>query len=103
MLRKAARGDLANASARLDACDAESELVALAQDCLAEAGERPRDAGVLAARCQAYLGSLEQRMRAAELERAASAARAEEAGRRVVVERQRRRYQLGMARLRCCS
>jgi tetratricopeptide (TPR) repeat protein len=36
-------------------------------------------------------------MRQAELERAAESARAEEAGHRVLVERQRRRYQLGLA------
>ena len=43
---KAARGDLADALARLDACGADAELVALAQDCLApEPEDRPRDAG----------------------------------------------------------
>ncbi len=33
--RKAARGDLADAFARLDACGADAELLALAKDCLA--------------------------------------------------------------------
>ena len=98
LLRKAVRGDVSDACARLDACGTDGELIALARECLAaEAGERPRDAGAVAARCRAYMGSLEQRMRNAELERATAAARAEEAGRRVLVERQRRRYQLGMA------
>jgi serine/threonine-protein kinase len=95
--RKAARGDLTDAFSRLDDCTADTELVNLAKDCLAvEFDDRPGDAGVVAARCLAYLGSLEQRMRTAEVERAAESARAEEAGRRVVVERQRRRYQLGL-------
>ena len=43
--RKAARGDLAAARARLAACGADAELVALAGDCLAaEREDRPRDA-----------------------------------------------------------
>ena len=47
--RKAARGDTADALARLDACGADAELVALARDCLAaEPEDRPRDAGAVA-------------------------------------------------------
>src|SRR5262249_394394 len=68
-------GDVSGAVARLHNCGADGELIALARDCLAaEAGDRPRNAGVVATRCQAYLGSLEQRMRAAELDHAASEA-----------------------------
>ena len=41
--RKAALGDLADALARLDACGADAELIALAKDCLArEPEDRPR-------------------------------------------------------------
>ena len=95
---KATEADLSDALARLDVCRADAELVILAKDCLAaELEHRPRDAGVVAARGLAYVGSLERRMRQAELERAAETARAEEAGHRVLVERQRRRYQLGLA------
>jgi serine/threonine-protein kinase len=95
---KAAQGDLADAFARLEGCGADTELVALARDCLApERDDRPREAGAVAERCVAYRQSIEQRLRAAELERATESARAEEAGRRVLVERQRRRYQLGLA------
>ena len=39
--RKAARGDLADAMRRLDACGADAELIALARDCLAAEPERP--------------------------------------------------------------
>jgi len=95
---KATQADLIEALARLQDCGADAELVALAKDCLAvDREQRPRDAGVVAARGIGYLGSLERRMRQAELERAAEAARAEEAGHRVLVESQRRKYQLGLA------
>ena len=47
--RKAARGDLADAFARLDACGADAELIDLARACLAaEREDRPRDAGGVA-------------------------------------------------------
>jgi len=94
----AIQADLTDAMARLQNCGADAELVALARDCLAaELEHRPRDAGAVAARGFGYVGSLERRMHQAELERAAESARAEEAGHRVLVERQRRRYQLGLA------
>ena len=78
--RKAARGELGDASARLSACAADGELVALAQECLAaEADDRPRDAGIVAGRLTAYLAGVQERLRAAELAQAAEAARAAEA------------------------
>src|SRR5262249_9469470 len=47
VLRQATDGDLADARARLAACGAEPELLALARDCLAaEPEDRLRDAGV---------------------------------------------------------
>ena len=56
ILRKAALGDLADAFARLDACGADAELIAMARDCLArEPEDRPRDAGAVAERVTAYL------------------------------------------------
>ena len=80
ILRKAALGDLADAVARLDACGADAELVAIARDCLArEAEDRPRHAGAVAERVTAYLGGVQDRLRAAEIARAAESARAEEA------------------------
>ena len=103
--RKAALGDLADASARLDACGADAELVALARDCLAaEAEDRPRDAGAVAGRITAYLAGVQERLRAAEIARGAEAARAEEATRtaaeaneRTRAERRARRFQVGLA------
>jgi serine/threonine-protein kinase len=56
--KQAARADLADGFARLDACGADPELVALGKRCLApEPDGRPRDAGALAAalaECLAY-------------------------------------------------
>jgi serine/threonine-protein kinase len=78
--RKAMKGQLADAHARLDCCGAEAELVGLAKRCLAaEPWERPRHAGEVAAEVTAYRESVAERLRQAELARAASAARAEEA------------------------
>ncbi len=78
--RKAKRGDTAEALRRLDGCGADGELVALARDCLAaEPLERPREAGELARRITAYVAGVQERLRSAELARAAEEARAEEA------------------------
>src|SRR5262249_22671785 len=86
--RQAARADLADACARLDGCGADAALIALAKRCLApEPGDRPRDAGVLAAELTAYLHSVEERLRRVELERAAAEVRTAE-------ERKRRRLAL---------
>ena len=81
--RKAARGDLADALARLDACGADAELVALAAAAWPPSAEdRPRDAGAVAERLTAYLAGVQERLRAAELARAAEQARADEARKR---------------------
>jgi serine/threonine-protein kinase len=110
--RKAARGDLADAFARLDNCGAEAELAGLARDCLAcEPEDRPRDAGAVAERLTAYLAGVQERLRTAELAGVEAQARAdEEAKRRVladalaqkaeahaVEEGRRRRLQVGLA------
>ena len=77
VLRRAMRGDLADACARLDGCGADGELVALAKDCLApEAAERPRNAGVVAQRVAAYQAGVQERLRQAELDRAAAQVKA---------------------------
>jgi hypothetical protein len=79
----ATRADLADAIARLDACGADSDLVALTRRCLAvERADRPRDAGALAAELTAYLNSVEARLRHAELAGVEARARAEEEKRR---------------------
>jgi tetratricopeptide (TPR) repeat protein len=96
LIRRAARGEVGEALARLDGCGADAELVALARACLAaEAADRPRDAGEVAARVTAYRTGVEQRLRQAEVERAAAQARAEEARAKAVAERRARRLTLG--------
>ena len=89
--RKAERADLAEALARLDACGAEAELVALAKSCLAAAPrDRPRDAGVVVAALTAHLAGVQERLKAAELARARAESRAAE-------ERKRRLLVAGLA------
>ncbi len=84
VFRMASRGKLTECFERLDACGADSELIAITKLCLSpEPVDRPRDAGVLAERITAHLASVETRLRATELDRAAEAARAEEALRTV--------------------
>jgi serine/threonine-protein kinase len=83
VLRKSERADLSDALSRLDACEAEPGLIALARGCL-QAGpeDRPRDAGVVAGQVTAYLAGVQERLRAAELARVAAQARAEEEAKR---------------------
>jgi tetratricopeptide (TPR) repeat protein len=88
---RAQEGDLAGAFARLDGCGADAELVQLGKECLAaERDGRPRDAGAVAARVVAYQAGVQERLRRAELERAAAQERA--AG-----ERKRRKLLAGLA------
>ncbi len=76
VFRKAFCGDLADAFARLDACGAESALIDLAKSCLApELLDRPRDARIVAERLTDYLAGVQERLRTAELGRAAESAR----------------------------
>ena len=96
--RKAARGDLTDALARLDASGADAELIALAKDCLApEPEDRPRHAGDVAERITAYQTGVQERLRKAEIARAEEKARAEEATKRVRVERDRLRLTIALA------
>jgi len=89
--RKAGRADLGEAFARLDACRAEAELVALAKSCLAAAPrDRPRNAGVVVAALAAHLAGVRERLRVAELARVRAESNA--AG-----ERKRRRLVAGLA------
>jgi eukaryotic-like serine/threonine-protein kinase len=90
-LKKARRGDLEEAFARLDGCGADAELIALAKRCLAaKPEERPRDAGETAAAVTAYRESVEHRLRQAEVANAEAKAKAEEG-------RKRRRLMLALA------
>ncbi len=90
-LKKARRADLTDAFARLDGCGADADLIALAKRCLAaKPEERPRDAGETAAAVTEYQRSVAERLRRAELERAAAEAKAGS-------ERKRRRATLALA------
>ena len=98
LLRKAARADLTEAFERLDACGAEAELVRLAKACLsAEPAERPCDAGAVATAMTAHLAGVQERLREAELERAAAQARAEAAQAKTRAERRARRMTVALA------
>jgi serine/threonine-protein kinase len=72
-VKQAARAQLGDALRRLDACDADGELVALCKLCMApEQDDRPRTAAIVAERVHAYLTGVEDRARAAQV-RAAEA------------------------------
>jgi serine/threonine-protein kinase len=87
---QAARGDLADAFARLGGCGADAELLRLAKACLApQPPDRPRDAGVVAREATAYLASVADKRRAAEMEAARATARAQ-------AERRARRLTAGL-------
>jgi eukaryotic-like serine/threonine-protein kinase len=89
--RKAANGELADATARLDACWADLELVGLTKACLArEAVDRPRDAQGVVDALTAHLDGVQERLQTAERERAVASARE-------VEERERRKVQLALA------
>jgi serine/threonine-protein kinase len=88
---KAKNADLGDALARLDSCHADAELVTLAKHCLAKNQcERPRDGAALAETVAAYQASVQERLRRAELERAAAEVKARE-------ERKRRRLTVALA------
>ncbi len=89
--RKAANGDLADATARLDGCGADAELIALTKKCLSpDAIDRLRDAQAVADGLSDYLAGVQERLQQAERERAVAEAKA-------VEERRRRRVQLALA------
>lgn len=89
-LRMAIDGDVSNAQSRLERCNADPELRRLAHECLSPLKEdRPRHAGVVAERIQQYQIKVQERLKEAELERAAAQARADE-------ERRRRRLSVAL-------
>jgi serine/threonine-protein kinase len=98
VLLQAAAGDIADACARLDASGADPELVRLAKQCLArDRDARPRDAGAVARAMTAYLAGVQERLRSAEVERAAAQAKAAEARAKAAAERRAHRLTLGLA------
>jgi serine/threonine-protein kinase len=78
-LRAQQTSDLQPAFDRLDASEADSELIELAKVCLtADREGRPRDAGAVAERIARYMVAVQERLRAAELARAKAVTKAEE-------------------------
>ncbi|MEZ6103899.1 MAG: protein kinase [Pirellulaceae bacterium] len=91
VFRKASRAKLQECYDRLSEHVQDDELIAIARDSLQpEPEDRIRDAGVLAHRVADYLESVDNRLREAELQRAAEAAR-------VVEERKRRKLFVALA------
>ncbi len=89
--RKAAQGDLAEAEARLEAAGVDAELLSIARKFLSPApADRFADAGELARDFTAYLGSVEERARAAVVAEAEARGKARE-------ERRARRLTLYLA------
>jgi serine/threonine protein kinase/tetratricopeptide (TPR) repeat protein len=89
--RKAANGDLADATARLGACGADAELIALTKKCLSpEAIDRPKDAQEVTEGLSAYLNGVQERLLTAERERAVAMVREAE-------QRKKRKVQLALA------
>jgi serine/threonine protein kinase/tetratricopeptide (TPR) repeat protein len=77
--KQAVRGKLDNAFARLDSCRAEPDLLALCKRCLApEKGDRPTDAGAVAAAVAGLRAASEDRARRAEVDRARAKVQAAE-------------------------
>ncbi len=90
VFRMASRGKLADCFSRLDASEADPELIAITKQCLEiEPQDRPPHAGALAERITKYLESVESRLREAEIQRAAEAARADAETAQRVAENQR--------------
>jgi serine/threonine protein kinase len=91
VLRRAKRGDLAEAFARLEQCRADTALMQLCRDCLlVDSQQRPRNAGIVALRVTEHLAAVEQRLRQAELERTEADVKSRE-------ERKRRRLALRLS------
>src|SRR5262249_43093697 len=83
---------------RLDSCDSDSDLTALAKSCLAADREaRPTDGQTVSAAMSKYLASIEEKLQAAEIERAAALAKSDEAKARAKAERKARYRTLGIA------
>ena len=94
---KAIRGETSEAFARLHACDAEAELVALCKGCLSrDPVERETDAGKLAEAIAAFRAGADQRARQAELDCVQAEGELRAAEERVAEQRRRRRWQLAL-------
>jgi tetratricopeptide (TPR) repeat protein len=91
VLQRAGAADLAEALARLDDCGADAELVALCRRCLsASPVDRPADGQAVADGLTAYLNGVQERLQAAQRERAVALVRE-------IEQRKRRRVKLALA------
>ncbi len=82
-LTEARDAELGDAEARLGDCAADEELVRLARACLAsDPRDRPADARAVAAAVADYKAGVQERLRRAEVERAAAEVRAREESKR---------------------
>ncbi len=98
VLKLAARGDLEDAFARLEECQADRELISIAVKCLAKhPGDRFPNAAQVADAIEAYQREVQERLRAAELEKATAQTKAQEQGERLRVETAKRRVTLVLA------
>jgi tRNA A-37 threonylcarbamoyl transferase component Bud32 len=96
--RQAVDGKLEDAHARLASCSADEALRDLARRCLAaDRLARPPDAGAVASDLRAWFASTQERLRQAQLDRAAAEARAQEAQAKAKAERRARRLFLALA------
>ncbi len=93
VLRQAQEGDLSAARRLIESCGADPEMIRLCLACLEfQPSRRPPDAAAVAASVAAHRAGVEERLRQAQLERAAAEARADE-------EAKRRRLVMGLAGL----
>src|SRR5262249_5987082 len=93
-----ARGDVAECFARLDACGADPDLVALCKRCLAaKPTDRPADAGEVARTVAALRVAADERARRAELERGRVEGERATAEAQAAERRKRRRLWIGAA------
>jgi tetratricopeptide (TPR) repeat protein len=79
LMRQASNAELGGAYARLDACGADAELIALARACLsAEPNNRPENASAVEERLTGYLASVQERLEQAKVAEAEARARTEQ-------------------------
>ena len=92
---QALRGKREDCFARLDACGAEPELVALCKKCLAfEPADRPAEAGAVAAAVAGLRAAADERARQAELDRVQAEGETRQALARAAEQRRRRQILL---------
>jgi tetratricopeptide (TPR) repeat protein len=91
VIRRAGAADLAEALVRLNGCGADTELMSLCRRCLSpDPADRPADGQAVAEGLSSYLNGVQERLQAAERERAVAVAREAE-------QRKRRKVQLALA------